>query len=99
MGGLPSSLRKRVTQPPMRQKETKMIDKYRVDEFLLLQRLVNVAEGLNDGSHILEKISEIIIIAKRLNRNDCVSPRRSFMSFLNDFIYDQRETGIKGAIK
>ena len=57
-------------------------DKKRCEELEMLQDLVWKCRGLNDGSHVLEKIKECIEVGEKLTTWDLDAGNPSFIEFI-----------------
>lgn len=58
--------------------------KDRLDELALLQDMIKLIDRLNRGSHFIDNIKEVMLIANQLDNICLKSGRRNFVGFLTN---------------
>lgn len=62
---------------------------HRIKQLEQLQRLLNQASSLNSGSNVIERMKEVIMLAKALSNSDRAHGRNSFIQFLINESYKE----------
>ena len=63
----------------------------RVKEFEMLRELVREVQNINNASNIISRLARCIELAETLSKTDYRTSRESFMSFLLDKLFKQKE--------
>ena len=61
-----------------------MYDQSRREEVLLMQNLIREISTINKGSNFLDKMNSCIEMAQKLQKDNMVVPRASFVDFIHN---------------
>lgn len=74
-------------------------DAQRLTEHEQLLRLITIASSLNRGSHVVEKIQELELLADALSRSDYDAPRCSFLNWITSAVIEARQSAVINAVE